>query len=77
MSLAERRPTSNPYAKGCGISKILDRIDPDDAETLRLWLADPARYPGQWIAEQLADEFGEHVRAATVQRHRHGKCCVS
>jgi hypothetical protein len=55
------------------MARLFARIPPEDAETLRAWLADPD-VSGQSIANALRDEYGDAPTGQSVNRHRKGTC---
>ena len=56
----------------CGVSVLLDRLDPADAKDLTALLADP-HVPGTLIARALSNR-GHSVKAPALQRHRRNLC---
>jgi len=73
VSLADRKPPQEgPGWHECGTGWLLKQLTPDDAETVRQWLASGT--PAPWIAEQVEDETGIPVTAESLRRHRLGRC---
>jgi hypothetical protein len=77
VSLADALQATKKLQRGprCSVSKLLDRLDPDDADTLRDTLTDRGDYTWQQIAEAIKTATGEQFAGQTLARHASGKCC--
>ena len=78
MALSDRNPRQGAtQGLPCSVASLLAQLDgdqPEDAKTLRKWLASPWRVFGHgWIEEQLRSE-GYDVGMGTVGKHRRGQC---
>lgn len=76
MVLADKLgPATAVKGPPCGVTQLLERLDrdsPDDAATLREWLANPEiRY--SVISDALAED-GHRLQADTLSRHCRGRC---
>lgn len=74
MALADRSTAPKQRGPSCSIGKMLATFTPDDAATLRAWLADPD-IQGSVIARELSAELGRRVTSDVVRHHRTGACC--
>lgn len=63
----------DPWAQRCQVTKLLDQLDPDDAEALRGALANPDLTAA--FIERKLQANGYKASAYTIRRHRNGVCC--
>ncbi len=74
MGFHERAQAAKANKGGprCTIGVLIERAEPDYAESLQAALADP--YIGPSVIETVLHEDGHDISAGTIGRHRRGQC---
>lgn len=64
---------TNPWYKGCGVTKSLQKLEDDD----RIALLDALDNPSitHVFLARLLNKHGYNVGADAVRRHRNNECC--
>lgn len=58
----------------CGIRRVLDTLDPGDADELRAILAEPVAVYGHVVIARVLNARGIEIGRRTVEAHRSGAC---